>query len=200
MIGIKFEKPLQEDVLTRPLTVTLTHDVERVEPVVDKDGNIADYTKVVETVTEEVSETEEYDNPAPNTYARYAEAAAWCNANRAVIEDMGDYYEVVALPEPTVEEQTAELQARYTQVIQFALDAFAQTRGYDHINSACTYANSTDPQFRLEGEYCVALRDTTWRAGYALLDEVKAGTRPVPTEEELLTMLPVGSAKWPDEE
>ena len=199
MIGIKFEKPLQEDVLTRSITVTRTYDVERVEPVADKDGNIVDYTKVIETVTEEVPETEEYDNPAPNTYARYAEAALWCNENNAVIEDKGDYYEVVAIPEPTAEELAAALQAHYTQVIQQALDDFARTRGYDHINSACTYATSTDPQFRLEGEYCVALRDTTWRAGYAMLAEVKAGTREVPSEGELLALLPVGSAKWPDE-
>ena len=102
-------------------------------------------------------------------------------------------------PEKPAAVLAAELQASYTQVIQQALDDFARTRSYDHINSACTYATSTDPQFRLEGEYCVALRDTTWRTGYRLLDEVKAGTREVPTETELLALLPVGSAKWPDE-
>lgn len=100
---------------------------------------------------------------------------------------------------PTAEELAAALQAHYTQVIQQALDDFARTRGYDHINSACTYATSTDPQFRLEGEYCVALRDETWRTGYRLLDEVRASERAVPSEGELLALLPVGSAKWPDE-
>lgn len=51
---------------------------------------------------------ETIDNPAPNTYKKYAEAAQWCNEDGwATIEDKGDYYEVVAIPkppEPTPEE------------------------------------------------------------------------------------------------
>lgn len=54
-----------------------------------KEGTIGDY----ETI----------DNPAPNTYKKYAEAANWCNENNATIEDKGDYYEVVAIPAPTLE-------------------------------------------------------------------------------------------------
>ena len=34
----------------------------------------------------------------------YAKCADWCNANNATIEDKGDYYEVVALPLPTLGE------------------------------------------------------------------------------------------------
>lgn len=34
----------------------------------------------------------------------YAAAAEWCNAHRGRIEDRGDYYEVVVLPELTLEE------------------------------------------------------------------------------------------------
>lgn len=49
------------------------------------------------------------DNPVPNTCKKYAEAAAWCNQNNATIEDKGEYYEVVALPEPEpVPEPTEE--------------------------------------------------------------------------------------------
>lgn len=66
-----------------------------------------EYKTVTKTVTEEVPDQEEYDNPAPNTLMKYREAAAWCNANRAYIEDKGDYYEVVAIPEPTAEELAA---------------------------------------------------------------------------------------------
>lgn len=32
--------------------------------------------------------------------ADYVRAAQWCNANNATIEDKGEYYEVVAIPEP----------------------------------------------------------------------------------------------------
>ena len=34
----------------------------------------------------------------------YSQCAQWCNENKATIEDKGEYYEVVALPEPTPEE------------------------------------------------------------------------------------------------
>ena len=93
----------------------------------------------------------------------------------------------------------AQIQKQMTYAVQVALDSFARTRGYDGIMSACSYSNSTDAQFKLEADYCIQLRDTTWRMGYAILAEVKAGNRPVPTVDELIAELPVGYAKWPDE-
>ena len=74
-----------------------------------------------------------------------------------------------------------EIIASLTAQIQKRLDDFAKTRNYDGILSACTYATSTVPKFAAEGQYCVQARDATWAAGYALMDEVLAGTRPVPT-------------------
>ena len=126
----------------------------------------------------------------------YTELANWCNANNARIVDNGEYYEAIENPAPTTE----EIQFQLTEAVQSALDDFAKTRGYDGIMSACSYSNSTDAQFKLEADYCIQLRDTTWRMGYAILAEVKAGTRPIPSVEELIAELPVGSAKWPDEE
>ena len=47
--------------------------------------------------------------------SNYTECAIWCNANNATIEDKGDYYEVVTLPLPTLQEiksaKIAELKA-----------------------------------------------------------------------------------------
>lgn len=102
-------------------------------------------------------------------------------------------------PEPTPEEIEARMVANYTNFIQKKLDEFAQTRNYDGILSACSYATSSDPQFALEGQYCVTLRDETWRMGYNIIDKVKAGEMEIPTYDELYAMLPVSSAKWPDE-
>lgn len=60
------------------------------------------------TGTEELPHYELVDNPAPNTYKKYAEAAQWCNEYvYAHIEDKGEYYEIVVdpiPPEPTPEE------------------------------------------------------------------------------------------------
>lgn len=48
--------------------------------------------------------------------SNYTDCAIWCNANNATIEDRGEYYEVVALPLPTLEEiktaKIAELKAQ----------------------------------------------------------------------------------------
>ena len=133
------------------------------------------------------------------------EVAAWCNENNAYVAELekeGEVrrFQIVAVPEPTKEELEARLQVTMTDAVQSALDNFAKTRGYDGIMSACSYSNSTDAQFKLEADYCIQLRDTTWRMGYAILAEVKAGTRLIPSVEELIAELPVGSAKWPDEE
>lgn len=43
-------------------------------------------------------------------YAKYTKCAVWCNANNATIEDKGEFYEVVAIPVPSLEElKTAKL-------------------------------------------------------------------------------------------
>ena len=43
---------------------------------------------------------------------KYAELAQWCNSNNAFIEDKGEYYEVVAIPELTQEELDAQALAQ----------------------------------------------------------------------------------------
>ena len=49
----------------------------------------------------------------------YSQAAEWCNQNGASIEDKGDYYEVVEIPEPTEDEKKeqriAELKQNLTE-------------------------------------------------------------------------------------
>lgn len=64
---------------------------------------------------------------------------------------------------------------------QKRLDDFARTRNYDSILSLCTYATSAVPKFQTEGQCGVTARDATWAKLYAMLSEVEAGTRPVPT-------------------
>ena len=78
--------------------------------------------------------------------------------------------------------QRAEaVKAAIVTATQQRLDNFAQSRNYSGILSACTYATSPTPRFAAEGQYCVAVRDATWAKLYAMLGEVLAGTRPMPT-------------------
>lgn len=84
----------------------------------------------------------------------------------------------------TVEELQAKDKALYDGIVsatQVRLDTFAQSRGYDSILSACTYASSSVPKFTAEGQYCVDARDATWAKLLELLAEVQAGTRPRPS-------------------
>lgn len=75
--------------------------------------------------------------------------------------------------------------------VQARLDAFAATRGYDGILSACSYATSTNERFRREGQRAVELRDATWATGYQLLAEIQAGTRQMPSSfSEVEPLLP----------
>lgn len=99
-------------------------------------------------------------------------------------------------PPTTVELTIEEQQAAFTSAIQLHLDAFAQSRGYDNIFTATTYATSKDPQFASEGQYAVEARDITWRKAYDILGAVLSGQRPMPTLDEVMAELPVLS--WPE--
>lgn len=95
-------------------------------------------------------------------------------------------------PPPTPE----QIQQEIVTATQNRLDTFAQTRNYDGILSACTYATSTVPKFQVEGQYCVESRDATWAKLYEILAEVEAGTRPMPTGyASIENELPV--LQWP---
>jgi hypothetical protein len=83
-------------------------------------------------------------------------------------------------PPPSAE----QIQASFVAAIQQRMDEFARTRGYDGILSACTYAASSIPKFRVEGQYCVDARDATWSAAYAILAEVMSGDRQIPSSIE----------------
>jgi hypothetical protein len=80
----------------------------------------------------------------------------------------------------TTEQISSALQAEIVKSTQNRLDTFAQTRNYDGILSACTYATSSVPTFASEGQYCVTARDSTWAALYVILGEVTSGTRSMP--------------------
>lgn len=56
-------------------------------------------------------------------WSEYTKAALWCNANKAMIHDMGNFYEVVALPEQTLEEAKV---AKLTELAA-AFDSASQT-------------------------------------------------------------------------
>ena len=82
------------------------------------------------------------------------------------------------------------LQAELTAAVQEYMDKTVNMRNYDNIFTACSYANSTDPRFKAEGEACIAWRDAVWNDCYAILADVQAGQRHIPSVDELIAELP----------
>jgi hypothetical protein len=126
----------------------------------------------------------------------------------------GDLYTLVEAPEwvqigatwdgitftnpPPFESQPKTLEeiiSIFATKVQARLDAFARTRNYDGILSACTYATSTNPKFAADGQYCVQIRDATWAKCYEILNAVQSGQRPMPSWKELEAELP--TLEWP---
>jgi hypothetical protein len=100
----------------------------------------------------------------------------------------------------SAEEQARQLfntqQLRLTAVIQRRLDEIAAERGYDSILSLCSYATSSVPRFRAEGQAGVDLRDRCWMIGYQVLADVAQGLRDFPSDDEALAMMP--AMDWPE--
>lgn len=92
--------------------------------------------------------------------------------------------------EQVVVEQEAAVKQQLESFVQKVLDEKARERNYDSILSLCSYATSLNPKFQAEAQSAVEWRDNVWETCYTLLEEVEAGTREVPTEDELLALLP----------
>ena len=91
-----------------------------------------------------------------------------------------------------------EIQASYTRLIQSILDNEAYKLGYTGINesvegacnSVCTYIDTGIKKFDDEGKAFRQWRSSVWNKSYEILALVKSGEMKIPTEEELLTLLP----------
>lgn len=94
-----------------------------------------------------------------------------------------------AEPAPTQAEILAQAQATFTSIVQNYLDSTAQGRGYDNVVSVCSYAGAPNP-FQAEGIKFVEWRGNVWATCYSVMNDVLAGTRGIPTEVELLALLP----------
>jgi hypothetical protein len=93
---------------------------------------------------------------------------------------------------PSVE----QLAAQYIVSVQARLDAAARALGYDSIANAVTYADEPAvARFQDEGRALRAWRSLVWEFCYALLDQAKAGEIELPTEQEVLSSLPVAPAR-----
>jgi hypothetical protein len=102
-------------------------------------------------------------------------------------------WEVVELSAEEIATVVDNAKSNIAYEVQNRLDTFAQSRNYDSIMAACTYATSTNTVFQAEGQRCVELRDAMWVAILSIFDAVSNNTRAIPAgiheiESELPTL------------
>lgn len=103
---------------------------------------------------------------------------------------------LVPLTQDEINARNQQIKDEITARVQERLDLFAQTKGYDNIVSACSYATSQHPKYGPEGRYCVTAREQTWDAMFAIEADVIAGNRPMPQNyDEIAAELP--TLTWP---
>lgn len=120
-----------------------------------------------------------YPTPVPELFGTCPDASDTQIDGVLALYCAADFAQMQA-DEMALRPQPPSIQEVVTVATQARLDDFAKTRGYDNILSACTYASSPVARFAAEGQCCVKARDTTWAALYTLMEEVQAGTRPMP--------------------
>lgn len=101
----------------------------------------------------------------------------------------------IVTPEQREKENLSRLEAQFSAAIQLHLDAKAQQRRYDGIQTAITYRNDPNPQFAAEGEALFEWRSACWTYSTTELAKVEAGEREIPTVDEFIAELP--SFEWP---
>ena len=102
----------------------------------------------------------------------------------------GDYYIKGYAPVQSENEKAAAIQAQYTAMVQFILDTEAQKLGYDSCLSVCSYIDTGIAKYDAEGKSFRSWRSEVWNKAFELLDQIKAGSATMPTENELRAILP----------
>ena len=80
----------------------------------------------------------------------------------------------------------------FQTAVQRHLDSTAQSWGYDHILSLCTYEGNSNPKYSAEGEAGKSWRSGVWTYCYTELEKIKDGKRQEPESvESFIAELPV---------
>lgn len=79
---------------------------------------------------------------------RYLNVSDWCNENTAMIEDKGEYYEVEAIPAPTIEELKA---AKLAEVDRWTAAKIVGGFVSNASGELVTYDSDKDTQITMQG-------------------------------------------------
>lgn len=139
-----------------------------------------------------------------------ASVANNCQQLTSLTPEIAEILQGAGLLAPIQARLAQNLQTAIVNAVQDRLDAFGNTRGYSSTDSLSKYQNLSDAeiatlpavdrpkvtQFRAECRYLALKIAQTWAVLYAGLDEVKAGTRAMPTSyADVEPLLP--ALVWP---
>lgn len=88
-----------------------------------------------------------------------------------------------------------QVRKQYEAAAQMALDAVAQSWGYDSANSAISYVGSSNTKWNAEGLAIRTYRDAFWTAANAIEVSVAGGATMPATAEAFVAMLPAAPAR-----
>lgn len=130
------------------------------------------------------------------TEQQYAEALAGMLAGLVVSTEGGFSVGPAPEPEPVIEPPPTpeDIQTTLTNALNRHLDSVAGQRRYDNRFTCALRAGFLGP-FQDEGLAFAAFMDECNMTGYLILQSVKAGLEPVPTEAGLIARMPV--MVWP---
>lgn len=110
----------------------------------------------------------------------------------------GDGFVIEAIPAPEVVSpsapSSAELQAKYTALLDARIDSEAKSHGYDNRVTCSMRAGYAGP-YQAECLAFALWMDACYESGQQVLADVTAGARPMPTPEAFLAELP--PMVWP---
>lgn len=131
------------------------------------------------------------EHPLPGTYEKLVETTP-----KEIDGKWYKQFEVVPMTAKEIEITNITFRTNLIEETKGYLNQWANTKDYDNITSLCTYANSSNPVYKAEGEYGVIARDVTWNKIYEILADVEANIRPMPTSfNSIKHELPI--LEWP---
>jgi hypothetical protein len=115
----------------------------------------------------------------------------WINTQGQIYEGDCVPGDVAATEAQIAAAAQALLEPSIISAVQNLLDTTAQSKGYNDIISACSYAAQAVGQpFQAEGMAFLTWRSTVWNTAYTMLAQIKAGTIAMPTVAQALALIP----------
>lgn len=105
-------------------------------------------------------------------------------------------YSVVPMNESEFLTSLQNMKMGFVSIVDQFLDDAVQIKDYKNILHACSYSESTIPQYKNEALAIIAWRDTVWQQAYQIQNDILAGQRTIPTEQEFIAELP--QMEWPE--